>query len=155
MHTAPPATIAHHCPRVTAALNRLVAGIVLGSCLAVLGVAAWLDPSPAGHGTHTQLGMAPCGLLLTTGVPCMTCGMTTAFAHAADGNLVASFRTQPAGALLAIVAAMTALLSGWALWTGSSLAPIGQALWRAPVVITAIAVLLIAWAYTMALALLI
>ncbi len=49
--------------------------------LAVVITAAFLDPNPAGHGTHTQLGLPPCGFLVLTGFPCPGCGLTTCFAH--------------------------------------------------------------------------
>ncbi len=74
---------AHH-PPVTAsstALRRVVgAGVAVGA-VSLLGVAAWLDPSPEGLGTHSQLSLPPCGWILTMDLPCPTCGMTTAFAH--------------------------------------------------------------------------
>lgn len=49
--------------------------------LAVVITATTLSPSPAGHGTHMQLGLPPCGFLLITGYPCPGCGLTTCFAH--------------------------------------------------------------------------
>jgi hypothetical protein len=58
-----------------------------------------------------------------------------------------SFVTQPAGAVLALLTAMAAVLSGYALMTGMSLAPIGTMIWRPRVVIVAAAVLLSAWVY--------
>lgn len=82
--------------------ERVASAIAAGLCLAVLIVAARLDPDPAGAGTHTQLGLAPCGWVVKYGRPCMTCGMTTAFAHAAHAGFLSSFVTQPAGCLLAI-----------------------------------------------------
>ncbi len=39
---------------------------------------------------------------MTFGIPCPTCGMTTAFARAADGDLGKSFLTQPMGCILAL-----------------------------------------------------
>src|SRR5690606_33691507 len=64
---------------------RIVACGVGAGCLGVLGLAPWLTPAAAGHGTHGQLGLPPCGWVLAMGRPCPSCGMTTAFAHAADG----------------------------------------------------------------------
>jgi hypothetical protein len=49
--------------------------------LAVIATAAFLTPDPAGHGTHVQLGLPPCGFLVVTGFPCPGCGLTTCFAH--------------------------------------------------------------------------
>jgi hypothetical protein len=67
-----------------------------------LGIAAWLTPAPRGFGTHQQLGAGPCGMLLLTGLPCPTCGMTTAFSHTVRGQWLRAFCVQPAGFLLAL-----------------------------------------------------
>jgi hypothetical protein len=71
--------------------------------LAVLLTAAWLHPSPLHHGTHTQLGLPPCGFLVMTGVPCPGCGLTTAFANMIRGNVVAAAQANPFGILLFLV----------------------------------------------------
>ncbi|MFT3923616.1 MAG: DUF2752 domain-containing protein [Myxococcales bacterium] len=65
------------------------------SSLSVLAAARWLTPSPSGVGTHEQLGLPPCGMLAWLGVPCPACGMTTSFAHLADGDVLAAFRAHP------------------------------------------------------------
>jgi hypothetical protein len=97
---------------------RTRATITLVGCLAVLGLAAYLTPDPSGVGTHRQLGFPTCGLVLTTGLPCPTCGMTTAFAHAVRGHLPTAFATQPFGAALALATMAAAGLAAAALWTG-------------------------------------
>jgi hypothetical protein len=117
-------------------------------CLSVLLVAAWLTPNPAGFGTHTQLGLAECGFKLVTGLPCATCGMTTAFSHAARGNLVASFAVQPGGAVLSLLTAVATLLSGYSLATGASLIPLWNAVARPRTFLVLGGVILLAWAYT-------
>lgn len=48
-------------------------------------------------------------MIVLTGYPCPTCGMTTAFAHAVRGELLASFRAQPAGLAAAAATALGAL----------------------------------------------
>lgn len=78
----------------------LLATFALGLSL-VLAVASRLEPDPRGFGTHTQLGLLPCGFLATTGHPCPTCGMTTSFAWFARLDLLRSWRANPAGSLLA------------------------------------------------------
>jgi len=111
------------------ALRRLVgAGVAVGAT-GVLGVAAWLDPSPEGLGTHSQLSLPPCGWILTMDLPCPTCGMTTAFAYAADGNLVGSFIAQPMGALLAVATAIALLVGTYTVATGSPVAALFARLW--------------------------
>ena len=76
--------------------------------MSVLGVAAWLHADPRGVSTHEQLGLPGCTFLQTTGMPCFTCGMTTAFTHAAHGHLLAALYTQPGGAVLAVLTAAAA-----------------------------------------------
>lgn len=66
-------------------------------------LAAWiLTPDDSGSGTHRQLGLPECLLLQLTGVPCPTCGMTTAFSHFVRGHWLAALQSNPAGALLAL-----------------------------------------------------
>lgn len=98
--------------------RRSGAAAVAVACAALLIVAARLQPSPAGYGTHTQLGDGPCGLLVVTGLPCPTCGMTTAFAHAVRGRWLRALYAQPAGFVLALASAATALLAGRCALTG-------------------------------------
>lgn len=128
--------------------HRLLAGALLMPALAVLLVAERLQPQPIGVGTGQQLGLAPCSLYSSTGIPCATCGMTTAFSHAAEGNLLAAFHAQPAGTIFALLLAGLVLVAGWALIAGMPLAPLGRALVRPRVVLVLVAVLLGGWAYT-------
>ncbi len=109
--------------------RRLIAVIVVLATATVLGIAAYLEPSPEGIGTHTKLNMPECGWMVTMDLPCMTCGMTTAFAHAANGNLLASFATQPLGAVLAVVTAMMFLVSSYVTVTGSQVGSVFGRLW--------------------------
>jgi hypothetical protein len=83
----------------------LAVGIAL-SCLGILLTAAWLTPNPKGIGTHHRLGLTTCQMLVRTGLPCPSCGMTTSFAWFARGNLPASLYVQPAGLMLAILTTM-------------------------------------------------
>lgn len=98
---------------------RLGAGLVALGLLAVLGVGAWLVPAGLGHGTHTSLGLPACGWVLAFGKPCPTCGMTTAFAHAARLELWASFRAQPMGCVLAVLSATIFWPAAYVAVTGS------------------------------------
>ncbi len=66
-------------------------------------MAVWLVPDPRGHGTHEALGMPPCGFVFTSGLPCPTCGMTTAFSNTVRGRLVAAFIAQPAGLAMCLM----------------------------------------------------
>lgn len=75
--------------------------------LAVVITAAMLTPSSSGHGTHTQLGLPPCGFLVFTGYPCPGCGLTTAFAHMVRLQLFGAWHANPFGIVLFTVTALT------------------------------------------------
>ena len=99
-------------------IERAMAAIVAMGCLGVLCIAAWLQPSHEGFGTHRQLGLAACAFKIRTGLPCPSCGYTTAFTYFAHGNFVASFYTQPMGALLALVSAVAVWIGFYIAFTG-------------------------------------
>ena len=105
------------------ATRRIAGGLVAAAVLAVLGLAAWLRPSPSGIGTHLQLGLMQCGWVSAFGKPCPTCGMTTSFAHAAHGHLERAVAAQPMGAALALASAA-------AFWIGLHVAVTGSDLGR-------------------------
>ena len=72
--------------------------------LGLLAVAAMLEPSPSGHGTHQQLGLPPCTFWVLFGRPCPVCGMTTAWAYLVRGEWVGAGRANLGGALLGLMA---------------------------------------------------
>jgi len=116
----------------------------------MLGLGAILTPSPDGFGKHAGLfGMPPCGMYQTTGIPCPTCGCTTAVAHFSHGHILTSFLTQPFGfaiavfALLAIPFTANSLVTGR--WRGPSMF-FFQWYWRYWVFGT-IAIFLLGWIY--------
>lgn len=102
---------------------RLSSGVVATLAVGLLMVAWFLKPSSDGLGTHQQLGLPMCGWVASADLPCPTCGMTTAFSHAAHGELLSSFLVQPAGMLLALGTAIVAVAAVWTAATGSMLAP--------------------------------
>ncbi len=120
---------------------------------ALLALAARLTPDPRGVGTHEQLGLAPCGFHLRTGLPCPTCGMTTAYAYAVRGNWLRAFLVQPAGLGLALLTFGAVCAGAW-LAVGGPLPPgwLGKLdqLW---LVWLAVAVFVGAWGYKLVLAL--
>ena len=81
--------------------TRLVLVALALALALVMGLAGWLRPDPRGLGTHTQLGLGPCTFLATTGRPCPSCGMTTAFAWMMHGRPDRAWSANPAGSLLA------------------------------------------------------
>jgi hypothetical protein len=92
--------------------------LVLLACGAILALAAWLEPDPRGYGTHQRLGFGKCGMLITTGLPCPTCGMTTAFAYTVRGRPIRAFLAQPAGFLLALATVGCAAGAAWVTVSG-------------------------------------
>lgn len=101
--------------------ERLLAGLLAATCLGMLIVGAILTPDPA-QGTATQLGMFPCPWPVVLDQPCPTCGMTTAVSFVAHGEVVAGFRAQPFGAMLALGAAVAFWGALHVALTGSMLA---------------------------------
>ena len=125
--------------------SRLAWGALALASLALLCVAAWLTPSGAGLGTHEQLGLPRCGWITGADLPCPTCGMTTSFSHAADGNLLSSFRAQPMGALLALATAITVVAAGWSAVSGSRLAPFTASLFTPKIGWALLVIFIAAW----------
>ncbi|HND33707.1 MAG TPA: DUF2752 domain-containing protein [Myxococcota bacterium] len=80
--------------------SRILGLIVAAPSVVVLGIAAWLSPSPDGFGTHRQLGLAGCAVMTVSGWPCPMCGMTTTFALMAEGRIPEAVYNQPFGVVL-------------------------------------------------------
>lgn len=95
-------------------------GMVAGA-VAVLAVAAAIEPDVRGYGTHTQLGLPPCGFLLLTGSSCPGCGLTTAFAHGIRGQWSLAASANPLGLALFFVVSsciplgLAAALRSWSI----------------------------------------
>ncbi len=75
--------------------------------LAVVITATQLTPSGLGFGTHTQLGLPPCGFMAATGLPCPGCGLTTCFSHMVRFEFVEEARANPFGVPLFLVTFFT------------------------------------------------
>jgi len=85
--------------------KRRLRGVLVAAPFLAMLVTAWsLEPYASGFGTAAQLGMPACSMLVNTGWPCPTCGMTTSVAAAARGDVSASLRAQPFGLVLAMAA---------------------------------------------------
>ena len=111
-------------------------------------IARGLEPASAGIGTHEALGLPPCGWAATMGVPCPSCGMTTSFAWAMEGDLLASLIAQPMGMLLALASAMVVIGGLWAAITGAQIhRPLGDVLLRGRVGWSLLVLWLVAWAW--------
>lgn len=124
--------------------RRAVALIVV--CLALLSAAWLMHPSPTGAQTHVQAGLPACSWW-KAGIPCPTCGMTTAFAHSVRGDWLAAIAAQPAGWLVFVAVAVILIQSVRELATGVGI----RVNWYrvSPYRVTAViaAIVLFAWIY--------
>lgn len=146
----PAETVTGPFPARATAAQRVLALVVAMGALAMLAVGATLRPDPRGLETHTQLGLWPCGWYLATGYPCPTCGMTTAVSATTRGQYALGFRTQPFGALLAVIAAVAFWGGLHVAVFGSRLAVTGDRLFRPRVMLWLGAVFVAAWLYKIA-----
>ena len=129
---------------------RLTALGVAVACAAPLVVAAFLVPSATGMDTHRQLGLPGCGWPAGVGIPCVTCGMTTAFAHGVRCQFAAGLGAQPAGLALCLLSALGVVVAGWDAVSGRPVHRFLAPLASGRVLVGSIAVLLIAWVWKVA-----
>lgn len=90
-------------PSIRAALAvRFRGAVVLAAAVLALAVGWSMRPSPAGYGTHRQMGLPGCQWLARTGYPCPSCGLTTSVSAACRGRLATAAYAHPAGIVLAL-----------------------------------------------------
>jgi hypothetical protein len=104
--------------------ERVAQALVTAALLGILGLGFMITPSPTGMSSHTGLGLPPCGMLVLTGHPCPTCGVTTSFALAAHGRVGEAFVNQPFGVAVFVCVLGGLIGSGFTLATGRSWAPL-------------------------------
>ncbi|MCH7960126.1 MAG: DUF2752 domain-containing protein [Candidatus Hydrogenedentes bacterium] len=114
---------------------------------AVLGLAATLTPDERGLGTHEQLGLGSCQMVLLFGIPCMFCGMTTTFALIMHGDFLDGILNQPVGALIALYSIISIMFFGVFGVSGKIPRGIGFHLINGRRVIGALSVLSLGWVY--------
>jgi hypothetical protein len=85
--------------------------VISGVAAIVLLIARLLQPSPNGVGTHTQVGLPPCPFLHFTGIPCLSCGLTTSVSHSARLHFYEALITQPFGLIVFFGAVLSIPLS--------------------------------------------
>jgi len=127
--------------------TRAGAAVLALLLLVVLSLAAWLTPATAGFGTHRQLGLPPCTWARAFGRPCVTCGMTTSFSHAANLDVRASVLTQPMGFVLALLAATLVWPLLHVATTGSNVGTLILKCANGKSGVLLVVLLLAAWAY--------
>ena len=81
-------------------VSRMISAALVFGIGVIFALSWWLDPSAAGHGTHTQLGLGQCTFFQFTGYACPMCGATTTFAMMADLRPIAALNNQPFAAFL-------------------------------------------------------
>ena len=145
--TGPVRVVERSVPLRATGWSRVFSAVIMIGCLSVLSMGAWLNPSDAGHGTHTQLGLKPCMWAATLDKPCMTCGMTTSFAHAGEGHWLSSFLTQPMGSLLVVLTSVVFWGALVQTVTGARIGTMVQPALRPRVFIVLGVLLLLAWGY--------
>lgn len=95
-------------------LSRAVWSLSSGAAVAVLATARALSPDPRGFGTHEQLGLPACGWLSLTSLPCPACGLTTAFACMARGDVGGALHANVFGVPLFSCVLLAAPACAWA-----------------------------------------
>ncbi len=83
------------------AVDRAFAAVFGAAAIAGVALLLPLEPDARGFDTHVQLGLDPCGWPTAYGMPCPTCGCTTAACLVVHGRVFAALAVQPFGALLA------------------------------------------------------
>jgi hypothetical protein len=120
--TDAPETLPRRFPRPTG-VERLLLLAILAAVVALSALLSVVPPDPRGLGTHERLpfGMARCSWPVTVGLPCPTCGVTTAACHLVHGQVLRAFAVQPFGATLMAAALAAAAATLWHLARNRSL----------------------------------
>ena len=132
---------------VSAVADRVTAAIVALAAATLTVVLARVTPDARGHGTHEQLGMDVCGWPIVYGVPCPTCGCTTAAAQLVHGDVFGAFATQPFGATLALVGLAAGVHAALCLWRRRSFVDVLVRLPFWKLVFYGFVLLLASWGY--------
>ena len=128
--------------------DRAFAAVVAVAASVCFGALVRIRPDPRGHGTHEQLGLDVCGWPIVYGIPCPTCGCTTAACLLVHGRILDAFVTQPFGAAVAAVGLLVGVHATLCLLRGRSFADlvVRWPFWR--FVGGGFLLLLASWAYT-------
>jgi hypothetical protein len=88
--------------------QRFQIGMIASGLVGLLLLARGLQPAADGFGTHQQLGLPPCTMVLMFGERCPTCGITTSWANLTRGNVMKALAASACGTFLAGLAAVSA-----------------------------------------------
>ena len=71
--------------------------------------AALMNPNPAGHGTHRQLGLPACPSAVIFERPCPGCGLTTSFTATVHFDFGRAWSAHPFGSLMYFALTLAAI----------------------------------------------
>ena len=128
-------------------LDRLVSATVAACAIGCTVLLLAVTPDGKGYDTHTQLGMRPCSWPLTMGIPCPTCGATTAACYLVHGRPWSAFVTQPFGATVAFLGLCAGVLALFCLFRGRSFLQLWSRVSIASIVVYGSLLLLASWLY--------
>ncbi len=87
--------------------------LVVAAWFVLTGLCLWMNPDPNGHGTHTQLGLAPCPSVLLYDRLCPACGMTTSWTAMLHLRLSQSWSANPFGMVFYVLFTVSAAYLAW------------------------------------------
>jgi len=128
-------------------LDRLIAATVAGCAIGCTWILWTVTPDAKGYDTHTQLGLQPCSWPLTMGVPCPTCGATTAACYLVHGQPWSALVTQPFGAAVALAGLVAGVMAFYCLVRRRSFLDLWAHLPLARIVVYGVFLLTGSWIY--------
>ncbi len=130
------------------AIDRVVAAAILLITAVIVGLLLTLQPDPRGIGTHEQLGMEPCGWAQgPNGIPCPTCGVTTAACQLVHLHPIDAVVTQPFGASVALAGLVLAGAAAFCLGRQKSFLDLIAWLPYGTIAVGFTVLLLVSWLY--------
>ena len=88
--------------KVLTGCRRWLVALVGAGLLLPFGAARYvLKPDVRGYGTHQQVGLPPCTFRAISGLPCPSCGATTAWTHLVRGEVISALQVNAGGTVLA------------------------------------------------------
>ena len=112
----------------------------------VVGLALNIEPDADGVGTHKQLGLPSCAWM-SYGVPCPSCGMTTAVSYSVRGLFLKGLKAQPAGVFFGLSIGVIGILGLWILLTGTSLVGILPYIFSSFIGWSLVTIVILSWLY--------
>lgn len=131
----------------SSASEKVIQFVILSGCVGAIIIGRMLTPSPSGIGTHTLLGLPPCGFYKITGIPCPTCGVTTSFVLGAHFKFKESFFAQPVGFVVFILIFLGAVAATVFFLAGKSLFNLNLKVSGYKIAIIILTFVLISWIY--------